>query len=145
MADWKEALGRIVGCELDRQDAATIRAHIEGLEARNAEVEIACAQAVEFAQYVESAAKGAMVEHAQRYLSLPYSQGLAERLSRAEAAEARVRELEAAPAVRLYVAEEYFEVIPIHGDAYIKLSKMDGRYFRMVDMDTAMQASREGR
>jgi hypothetical protein len=42
---------------------------------------IAVAQAVEFAEYVESHAKGAMVQAARRFLSLPYAQEIATRLS----------------------------------------------------------------
>lgn len=48
--------------------------------ARIEELEVAVAQAVEFAEYVEGAAKGAMVERAQHFLSLPYAKRLAERL-----------------------------------------------------------------
>ena len=48
--------------------------------ARIEELEIAVAQAVEFAEYVEGAAKGAMVERARYFLSLPYAKRLAERL-----------------------------------------------------------------
>lgn len=44
------------------------------------EIEVAVAQAVEFAEYVEGAAKGAMVERARHFLSLPYAQELAVRL-----------------------------------------------------------------
>lgn len=50
------------------------------VKARLAELEIACAQAVEFAEYVEGAAKGVMVDRAKHYLSLPYSQELQQRL-----------------------------------------------------------------
>lgn len=50
------------------------------LQDRVAELEIACAQAVELAEYVEGAAKGKMTERAKHYLSLPYSQELALRL-----------------------------------------------------------------
>lgn len=51
------------------------------LLARLRETEIAVAQAVEFAQYVEKAAKGAMVERARHFLSMKYSQELAKRLA----------------------------------------------------------------
>jgi predicted ribosome-associated RNA-binding protein Tma20 len=50
------------------------------LEERNHEMEIAVAQAVEFAEYVEGAAKGKMVERAKHFLSTPYAKELAERL-----------------------------------------------------------------
>jgi len=42
--------------------------------------DIAVAQAVEFAQYVVDHAKGRMVEAAERFLSLAYSQEIATRL-----------------------------------------------------------------
>ena len=45
--------------------------------------DIAVAQAVEFAQYVVDHAKGRMVEAAERFLSLPYSQDVALRLAKA--------------------------------------------------------------
>jgi hypothetical protein len=45
--------------------------------------EIALAQACELASYVERQAKGAMVEAARRFLSLPYAQQVAARLARA--------------------------------------------------------------
>lgn len=44
--------------------------------------EIAIGQAVEFAEYVVSAAKGAMVEHAQHFLSNPFANEIRERLRR---------------------------------------------------------------
>ncbi|NRP03277.1 hypothetical protein [Stenotrophomonas maltophilia] len=45
------------------------------------EKDVALAQAVEFAEYVERQAKGAMVDAAKRFLSLPYAQELAKRLT----------------------------------------------------------------
>ena len=42
--------------------------------------DVALAQAVEFAEYVERSAKGSMVERAKHYLSLPYSKELQKRL-----------------------------------------------------------------
>ena len=51
-----------------------------------ADKDIAVAQAVEFAQYVEQQAKGAMRDAAVQFLSLPYSQEIAERLKYPEAA-----------------------------------------------------------
>lgn len=48
---------------------------------RVAEMEVALAQAVEFAEYVEMAAKGAMAERARHFLSLPYAQEIAARLA----------------------------------------------------------------
>lgn len=62
-------------------------AALQSANARLAEMEVACAQAVEFAEYVEGAAKGAMVERAKHYLSMPYSQELQARLRRAAAGE----------------------------------------------------------
>lgn len=57
------------------------------LEALNeTEKDIAIAQAVEFAQYVVDHAKGRMVEAAERFLSLPYSQEIAQRLTAAQQA-----------------------------------------------------------
>lgn len=44
------------------------------------EKEVALGQAVEFAEYVERQAKGAMRDAAKRFLSLPYSQEVAARL-----------------------------------------------------------------
>lgn len=49
----------------------------ETLRARNAELELACAQAVEFATYVEEHAKGKMEEAARRFLSMEFAQELA--------------------------------------------------------------------
>jgi len=49
------------------------------------EQEIAVAQAVEFAQYVEEHAKGKMSDAARRFLSLPYAQDLANRIGQTEA------------------------------------------------------------
>ena len=46
-----------------------------------ADREVAVAQAVEFAEYVERAAKGTMVERAQHFLSVPYAAELRARLS----------------------------------------------------------------
>lgn len=45
--------------------------------------DVALAQAVEFAEYVSGAAKGAMVERAKHFLSLPYAQELAKRIAAA--------------------------------------------------------------
>lgn len=66
---------------LEEEDISTM-AGMENLrlQERVTELETACAQAVEFAEYVEGAAKGKMVERAKYYLSLPYSQELALRL-----------------------------------------------------------------
>lgn len=54
----------------------------EGLRERT-DVEVCCAQAVEFAEYVTEHAKGKMVEAAKRFLSLPYSKELAAKLKHA--------------------------------------------------------------
>jgi hypothetical protein len=43
--------------------------------------DIALAQAVEFAEYVERQAKGEMVKSARKFLSLPYAQEIAKRLT----------------------------------------------------------------
>jgi len=48
---------------------------------RRADIEIAHAQAVEFAQYVVDHAKGKMVERAEHFLSFKYSQEIARRLA----------------------------------------------------------------
>jgi hypothetical protein len=48
---------------------------------RQADIEIAVAQAVEFAEYVVAAAKGKMVERAEHFLSLRYAQELSNRLA----------------------------------------------------------------
>lgn len=42
--------------------------------------DVALAQAVEFAEYVERQAKGEMVKSARKFLSLPYAQEIAKRL-----------------------------------------------------------------
>ena len=49
---------------------------------RQADLEPAIAQAVEFAEYVSEHAKGRMVERAQHFLSLKYAQELAGRISK---------------------------------------------------------------
>jgi hypothetical protein len=50
-------------------------------ELSESDKDIAIAQAVEFAQYVSDHAKGEMVKAAERFLSLPYSQEIADRLA----------------------------------------------------------------
>lgn len=77
-------------CARLRKAADTIRALLaerdalaEGLS--DTEKNVALAQAVEFAEYVERQAKGAMREAARRFLSLPYSQGVEKRLKERDA------------------------------------------------------------
>lgn len=53
----------------------------EGEQLSESDKDVALAQAVEFAEYVELKAKGAMVDAAKRFLSLPYAQELAKRLA----------------------------------------------------------------
>lgn len=53
----------------------------EGEQLSESDKDVALAQAVEFADYVERQAKGAMVDAAKRFLSLPYAQELAKRLT----------------------------------------------------------------
>lgn len=53
----------------------------EGEALSESDKDVALAQAVEFAEYVERQAKGAMVDAAKRFLSLPYAQELAKRLA----------------------------------------------------------------
>lgn len=53
----------------------------EGGALSESDKDVALAQAVEFAEYVERQAKGAMVDAAKRFLSLPYAQELAKRLA----------------------------------------------------------------
>jgi len=53
----------------------------EGEALSESDKDVALAQAVEFAKYVERQAKGAMVDTAKRFLSLPYAQELAKRLA----------------------------------------------------------------
>ncbi|HEL4660780.1 TPA: hypothetical protein UN036_000056 [Stenotrophomonas maltophilia] len=53
----------------------------EGEQLSESEKDVALAQAVEFAEYVERQAKGAMVAAAKRFLSLPYAQELSKRLA----------------------------------------------------------------
>jgi len=67
-----------------------VRALAEGLS--ETEKNIAVAQAVEFAEYVERQAKGTMRDAAKRFLSLPYSQEVAERLMERDALEKQARE-----------------------------------------------------
>ncbi len=50
-------------------------------EPSESDKDIAVAQAVEFAEYVERQAKGTMRDAAKRFLSLPYSQEIARRLA----------------------------------------------------------------
>lgn len=66
---------------LEEEDISTMSGMANlRLQERVDELEVACAQAVEFAEYVEGAAKGSMADRAKHYLSLPYSQQLATRL-----------------------------------------------------------------
>ncbi|SDQ43527.1 hypothetical protein [Pseudoxanthomonas sp. CF125] len=66
---------------LEEEDISTMSGMANlRLQERVEELEVACAQAVEFAEYVEGAAKGKMADRAKHYLSLPYSQELAARL-----------------------------------------------------------------
>lgn len=51
-------------------------------ELEHTDREVLCAQAVEFAQYVVEAAKGKMVERAEHFLSAPYAQALAKRITK---------------------------------------------------------------
>lgn len=53
----------------------------EGEQLSESEKDVALAQAVELAEYVERQAKGAMVDAAKRFLSLPYAQELGKRLT----------------------------------------------------------------
>lgn len=81
-----DALGPI-GPIMGDEDFIRWNARIADQDALSpAEKDIAVAQAVEFAQYVEQQAKGAMRDAAARFLSLPYSQEIAERLEYPEAA-----------------------------------------------------------
>lgn len=57
-----------------------VRQLVRDLVARNTELEVAVAQAVEFATYVEQAAKGTMVERARHFMSQEFAQELAARL-----------------------------------------------------------------
>lgn len=50
---------------------------VRDLVARNTELELACAQAVEFATYVEEHAKGKMEAAARRFMSMEFAQELA--------------------------------------------------------------------
>lgn len=56
---------------------AVVQAVLEAAAARLTELELACAQAVEFATYVEAQAKGKMEDAAKHFMSLPFSQELA--------------------------------------------------------------------
>lgn len=66
----------------------TLRAHLPtilaALELAEREPEVSVAQAVEFAECVERQAKGAMVEAARKFLSVPYAQELRAKLRLAE-------------------------------------------------------------
>lgn len=71
------------GPTLNEENAQAIVAAVNWLREhgdRLRDMEVAVAQAVEFAEYVERQAKGAMVEAAKRFLSAPYAAELAERL-----------------------------------------------------------------
>lgn len=64
------------------QNDARLRRAADALEALiSSEREVGYAQAIEFAQYVESHAKGEMVKAAKHFLSMPYSQALAKRIT----------------------------------------------------------------
>lgn len=54
---------------------------LKGETLTESEKEVALAQAVEFADYVERPARGAMCDAAKRFLSLPYALGLASRIT----------------------------------------------------------------
>jgi len=68
-----------------REAAASLRAAPEVEALSESDKEIALAQAVELAQYVEKNAKGGMREAAARFLSLSYAQDVAQRLRAAPA------------------------------------------------------------
>lgn len=61
-------------------EGESLVAVVEAGQLSEIDKDVAVAQAVEFAQYVESHAKGTMVEAAKRFLSLPYAQQIAARL-----------------------------------------------------------------
>lgn len=63
-----------------REAAASLRAAPEVEALSESDKEIALAQAVDLAQYVEKNAKGGMREAAKRFLSLSYAQHVAQRL-----------------------------------------------------------------
>jgi len=73
---WTKVARRLYGAQQARA--------LEALD--ETDKDIAVAQAVEFAQYVVDHAKGRMVEAAERFLSLPYSQEVAGRLVQAQQA-----------------------------------------------------------
>lgn len=80
--DTSEFLKRSEFCELVELRAAEIaRESVGDGESSESDKDIAVAQAVEFAEYVERQAKGEMVKAAKRFLSLPYSQEIAARLT----------------------------------------------------------------
>jgi hypothetical protein len=81
-----EADGWFTAAEATRQHATELRAlagtEVGGCEALSeSDKDIALAQAVEFAEYVERQAKGEMVKAARKFLSLPYAQEIAKRLT----------------------------------------------------------------
>lgn len=84
--------------------------------------DVAIAQAVVLAEYVVSAARGSMVERAQRFLSLRYSQEIAARLRQAD-------ELHGA-------LEALFASYKMHADSG------DGGNWRVEDMDEGKRAMR---
>lgn len=73
-------------CEEKRQALATLTALVERA---GDETEVALAQAVEFAEYVEQHAKGKMEAAARHFLSMPYAQALKARILPSAADEAK--------------------------------------------------------
>lgn len=66
---------------VDQKAAELARESVGDGESSESDKDIAVAQAVEFAEYVERQAKGEMAKAAKRFLSLPYSQEIAARLT----------------------------------------------------------------
>jgi hypothetical protein len=72
------------GDELAERITRALASRTGGLEElSDSDKDVAIAQAVEFAEYVERQARGEMVKAARKFLSLPYSQQIANRLAAA--------------------------------------------------------------
>lgn len=68
---------------------AVVLAVLEAAQSRLTELELACAQAVEFATYVEEHAKGKMEDAARRFMSMEFAQELAGVLKAGREAQAK--------------------------------------------------------
>ncbi len=111
-------IGREFGKALVAEIAA-LTPH-EGQHLSESDKDVALAQAVEFAEYVERQAKGAMVDAAKRFLSLPYAQELSKRLTPPEGHVPERSVLVAATRLRKLASA----ATPMARPAYIKAAEL---------------------